>query len=316
MSPRVAVLFSGLDGPSLSLGSYGMSSMGSDAHGWADAVEAAELYSEIEALPGIVAGIRTVQLAFVSAFVLLLYEYMITFDREVNYAWGRKMTWAKGLFFLNRYLSLFQVLTGLVSVFLPASEFVCVHIFAPPNMLKLIVAAELLHFATGHAVLYDCTLPGLGGLGLLTRITLILSEALVIVATAIHTWATYRRKTRQTQTFACLVLREGALYFLAQLVLNIVQIMSTVYFEIPQLSVVCLYLGFLPSILISRFYLNLDDLREHELHVQRSRSCRWKPLPPAPARKSTVSGDLDDNDCNPHYVHEVLAYNEKLVHPA
>ena len=68
---------------------------------------------------------------------------MITFDREVNYAWGRKMTWAKGLFFLNRYLSLFQVLTGLVSVFLPASEFVRVHLLTLPNMLKLIVAAEV-----------------------------------------------------------------------------------------------------------------------------------------------------------------------------
>ena len=68
---------------------------------------------------------------------------MITFDREVNYAWGRKMTWAKGLFFLNRYLSLFHVLTGFVSVFLPASEFVRVHLFALPDMLKLIVAAEV-----------------------------------------------------------------------------------------------------------------------------------------------------------------------------
>ena len=53
------MLLYGLDGPSLSLGSYGMaSSTNSVAHGWADAVEVAkeELYSEIEALPASVAG--------------------------------------------------------------------------------------------------------------------------------------------------------------------------------------------------------------------------------------------------------------------
>ena len=51
-------------------------------------------------------------------------------------------------------------------------------------------------------------------LGLLTRIALILtivSEILVIVGIAINT---YRRKTRQTQSFVYLVLRDGALYFL------------------------------------------------------------------------------------------------------
>ena len=51
--------FSGLDGPSLSLGSYDMSSTGSDAHGWADAVEAAnleELQFEIGVLPVTVAS--------------------------------------------------------------------------------------------------------------------------------------------------------------------------------------------------------------------------------------------------------------------
>ncbi len=55
---------------------------------------------------------------------LLFWEYFITFEREVNYAWGRRMTSAKAVFFLNRYFNLLYTFLGFLSVFLPATLFV------------------------------------------------------------------------------------------------------------------------------------------------------------------------------------------------
>ncbi|TFK92132.1 hypothetical protein K466DRAFT_573300 [Polyporus arcularius HHB13444] len=48
---------------------------------------------------------------------------MITFDREVHYAWGRRLTWARAMFFLNRYLSLLQYFATFASTILPPSYF-------------------------------------------------------------------------------------------------------------------------------------------------------------------------------------------------
>lgn len=42
--------------------------------------------------------------------VVLVLEYAITFDREVRFAWGRKLSWARSIFLLNRYLSLLEYL--------------------------------------------------------------------------------------------------------------------------------------------------------------------------------------------------------------
>ncbi|KAI0748157.1 hypothetical protein C8Q80DRAFT_721036 [Daedaleopsis nitida] len=67
-----------------------------------------------------------VQLVSLAPFTVLLYEYLITFDREVQYAWDRKLTWATSVFFLNRYLSIFEALAALVSVPSPGDYFVCV----------------------------------------------------------------------------------------------------------------------------------------------------------------------------------------------
>lgn len=39
-----------------------------------------------------------------SLAALLVYEYMVTFDREVATYWRRQYNWASVIFFLNRYL--------------------------------------------------------------------------------------------------------------------------------------------------------------------------------------------------------------------
>ena len=44
---------------------------------------------------------------------LVLYEYIVTFSTEVQLFWGRKITGATVLFFLNRYMKLLDVLLDL-----------------------------------------------------------------------------------------------------------------------------------------------------------------------------------------------------------
>ena len=42
--------------------------------------------------------------------VLFLYDYLITFEQEVRFIWGRKLTGANVIFILNRYPTLVMCL--------------------------------------------------------------------------------------------------------------------------------------------------------------------------------------------------------------
>ncbi|KAI0794491.1 hypothetical protein C8Q74DRAFT_579143 [Fomes fomentarius] len=66
------------------------------------------------------------RILYASTFALLLFEYTITFHSEVSYAWGRKLTWPRVIFFLNRYINLLQHFAYFFGTFLPVSFFVCV----------------------------------------------------------------------------------------------------------------------------------------------------------------------------------------------
>lgn len=46
---------------------------------------------------------------FTTSSVLLVYEYIITFDKEVELFWRGSMTRASALFLFNRYLSLVAI---------------------------------------------------------------------------------------------------------------------------------------------------------------------------------------------------------------
>ena len=55
---------------------------------------------------------------------LLLYEYFITFDREIGIAWSHKLSWGKAIFLFSRYIGLLLVLQGFAFEFLPGPIFV------------------------------------------------------------------------------------------------------------------------------------------------------------------------------------------------
>ncbi|TBU50857.1 hypothetical protein BD309DRAFT_985475 [Dichomitus squalens] len=73
-----------------------------------------------------------------AGFAILLYEYLITFDREVRYVSEHKRTWAMAVFVLNRYISLLQSLATLLSTLLPVNTFSCIY------MTRTIAACQIL----------------------------------------------------------------------------------------------------------------------------------------------------------------------------
>ncbi|RDX56695.1 hypothetical protein OH76DRAFT_1337098, partial [Lentinus brumalis] len=292
---------------------------------------------------------------------VLFYEYMITFDREVHYAWGRRLTWARAMFFLNRYLSLLQYFATFASTILPPSYFVSVHmlrcglqqaciiilfavwavfsglrVYAISGNRKLlaytVVFFALIPVAT-CIVLADvpfvvpfCIQDGSNvnqftstmsvsiscPVGVATRVPLLLSEAIVIVVTLLQTRSAYLEHPEQ-RGYASLIMREGVLYFLAMLVVNIVQAVSDALFE-TRLAFVCVFLNIIPPIVVSRFYFQLDELRKYEpqetpltpfnVNVADSARTELQPLPPTPGMSN------DGGDAKVRYLHEVLVYTE------
>ncbi|KAI0807510.1 hypothetical protein C8Q74DRAFT_1227882, partial [Fomes fomentarius] len=338
-------------------------STGSDVHGWAELAIAAWESIEYD----VRAQSIIQQVTYASTFALLLYEYATTLDLEIDYAWGRKLTWARAMFFLNRYITLLQFLAGLGSAFLTPSDFSCIYLTRTTQTCTIIlyivwaifsgirvytitgcnktIAALVLflglvpvvtsltldvltisYTATTDPIAY-LSLPGISycsivvnvtyrdilGLGILTRITLILSEGIVIVATMKHNWATYRGERHSQsfmQSYVSLVLREGVLYFVAQCVINVVQIVSDIFLNLT-LAVTCTYLNLLPSILIARFYFHLHiherGVQSVQSAIQQKVTSRWKPLPQAPHCEDAD----EDSDKDVHYVQEVFGYTRK-----
>jgi hypothetical protein len=53
---------------------------------------------------------------------ILLCEYCLTFVAEVERCWGRRLNWALGFFYLNRYLALFGHIPIMLEYFLSTSN--------------------------------------------------------------------------------------------------------------------------------------------------------------------------------------------------
>ncbi|KAI0749806.1 hypothetical protein C8Q80DRAFT_1313522 [Daedaleopsis nitida] len=278
------------------------------------------------------------QYTIVTAFALLLFEYLTTFDREAHYAWGRKLTWARTMFFLNRYLSLFQYFVGVGSAFLPPTFYRQVFDEAQNRVIQgctamlyvvwAVFSGLRLYAITEHARALAILVALIASLGpviasivsslslqvtvlaLVINGSLLLSEGIVTVAVIVQTWNAHR-KQRQSLSFSSLVLREEVLYFTAMLISKVFS-SSARFSTNPSLAVAGVYLNLLPSILISRFYLNLYDLHEHDIDLRRTATLRWKALPPIPR-----AGPRDDKKgaagkIEVHYAQEVFVYIEKL----
>ncbi|KAI0748201.1 hypothetical protein C8Q80DRAFT_1270638 [Daedaleopsis nitida] len=236
------------------------SSADSGASGGSD-MEAAEQSEYAVAYLGPVA---LAQYVMVAATMLLFYEYCITLKREIHYAWGRKLTWPRLVFFANRYTVLVQQLVAVTSVFLAPSflrQVIVKHSLVTDGgcvILQRFVQACTVILYVIWAVFSGIRVYTFSGhlkvpAGLVTMLglipvvmTILLSEAGVIVVTIVHTWLRCRKEQLKPQCIANLILREGVLYFVAMLVANILQIVSDVYMDTEAglfLAAVAVYLN-------------------------------------------------------------------------
>ncbi|KAI0709274.1 hypothetical protein C8Q76DRAFT_799296 [Earliella scabrosa] len=278
---------------------------GTEAHGWVNA-------QLMEAVEDVFEQNELMKYTYVAASTILFFEYCITLDREVRYAWCRQLTWPRAIFFLNRYISLLHSVFGMASAFLPVSFFRQVPCIFLTRLMETITAAVYVVWAAfsglrvyaisrhnkiiASLVVLLALVPIIPNIAfdtltelfigpahpfqflvcfplqrlryydivsreyieVLTRASLILSESIVIVVIVAQAWAGYR-KQHQLMTLTALILREGALYFAARLLLDGTYLATA---ALPSLDIPFLirtFLDLLPPILISRFFFHLDE---------------------------------------------------------
>ncbi|KAL1941683.1 hypothetical protein VTO73DRAFT_7122 [Trametes versicolor] len=277
------------------------------------------------------ASTYTYNLTFLGAVAWLVWEYVITFDREVALVWSRKVNSASMLFLLNRYIMLVQfavqlplsftisdewadtpdecrVLNRVLAVFSIAPYFVwaafsALRAYAMSNRTwPIAILVFLLSITTACYNIYNfvkivpinlpapifCipTFPGITPTFIdqyvrpslydsspynanrkfstavrttATRICLIIADALVIGVTWWRTWR-FRVTAAQANvrtTFLQLLLRDGTIYFVILLILNILQIIVRIT---AQANFITTFEEPLTAILISRFLMNLREV--------------------------------------------------------
>ncbi|KAI0794740.1 hypothetical protein C8Q74DRAFT_592441 [Fomes fomentarius] len=99
-----------------------------------------------------------------------------------------------------------------------------------------------------------------------SRASLIVADVLVLIIT----WRSTHKNSR-TQGFAGVLLRDGLLYFFAQLLLNVFYfitlfVVGTSFISVGITSLAEIFVDPLTSILVSRFLMNLQETDIHTQH--------------------------------------------------
>ncbi|KAM5541338.1 hypothetical protein V8D89_004892 [Ganoderma adspersum] len=182
----------------------------------------------------------------IGVIALVIYEYLVTFGTEVQLFWGREVTGASVLFFVNRYMRLFYVLSALRSYRSPfiTTTLVCASYEYTLKILGFLdyipwagnyilrshpILTSLYWFTTVNDPVYGC----LQDLNLppalyTSRVSLIAADLIVIIVTWITTYKTAlasRSVLNDNQpTFSGLLLRDGTIYFMVMLTMNVLQL--------------------------------------------------------------------------------------------
>ncbi|KAH9946052.1 uncharacterized protein BXZ73DRAFT_72912 [Epithele typhae] len=192
-----------------------------------------------------------------SVFVLILFEYLVTFDREVRFAWGKKISWARTIFLLNRYLSIFEYLF-LLGPLLPLSTVSsCNVVTRTSEVLQIILYAVWAAFAgiRIHAI------------SARTWWITILVTGLALVPTGTNIYAAYMTVSTVFPETGCMagIDIDQTTWMHAMLSLNVVQIVVD-FVEAGSYGLVIPFLNVITPIMISRFFLELDDLTRKDRH--------------------------------------------------
>ncbi|PIL24138.1 hypothetical protein GSI_13890 [Ganoderma sinense ZZ0214-1] len=170
----------------------------------------------------------------VSAAALIVFEYIITLDREIDFLRGRKFSWAKCIFLLNRYGSIVNYLAIMVMA-LPTTD---------------------LMVNTDHGV----------PVSTIGRVFALLSNTIVLAATWLGTRHTIQtgKEVGLSTVFASFLFWNGLRTFAFLIVMNVVQIVLScfridgiAFLDLPRVLI---------SICVSRFFLSLHRLGTHDPH--------------------------------------------------
>ncbi|RPD53397.1 hypothetical protein L226DRAFT_540571 [Lentinus tigrinus ALCF2SS1-7] len=265
----------------------------------------------------------------IAALVILVYEYLLTFEREVNLFWKSRITGAGVLFFLNRYVVLVTSLLSISGIvvdiktsscgfiakmtnvfamlqYVPWAAFSALRVYALSNncacgvlvfLLSVApVGAALAHLALGltgemdpvfGCIVVDPTTPEMAHkLTIGSRTCLIVADVLIILIT----WKTIPPRCwahGQSSTFGTILLRNGTLYFVVLLVMNLLHLVFTVVSvcvtspltrtcgpmtkraqvsaPFQAASYVILFIHPITGILMSRFLFDLQDANRRSL---------------------------------------------------
>ncbi|KAL1940881.1 hypothetical protein VTO73DRAFT_7922 [Trametes versicolor] len=259
----------------------------------------------------------------IGVMALLAYEFLITFDQEVEMFWVRKMTGASVLFLSNRYLLLLGYILVMCEYipmsdtmvkaqsvihflqYLPWAAFSGLRAFALngqswplPTLIFLLSLMPMgVNFAqysfglTGshdptfgclvevnltvpqaktHAVRYS---PNTSAVTILSRVPLIVADILVIAVT----WFTMRRRVlrdepgfRSPLTLSTILLRDGTIYFIILLILNVLHLtltMISLVIPFDPSSQVTTVTEPVTAVLVSRFLIDLQTASRKTLRL-------------------------------------------------
>ncbi|KAI0692769.1 hypothetical protein BC835DRAFT_27212 [Cytidiella melzeri] len=111
------------------------------------------------------------------------------------------------------------------------------------------------------------------GLSLTTRLAVILADVIVIIATWSKTFQTYRDARRHgfAAPLVTLLLRDGTIYFIVLLIMNILVVLSNNVPRMEDVDFASPFLENLTSIIICRFIINLRQVHHDNTVVDPSR---------------------------------------------
>lgn len=224
---------------------------------------------------------------------MIVYEYIITFDREIQSVWQRKWTASSLLLVSTRWGMVANAIVACASLSPQNCEVTAVFSYLVSYVGLLQVAAfsalRVVGIAGGSYVLASIVLSlGMVPLGvnifllskirfqgscnqildlsdkdtfmvcLLSRVSSILADLLVIITTWRSTfrgWRGFSNSRKQVTVSDCL-LRDGTIYFLALLLINAAQAIT----YSPEYDPVSALVSLMPLALINRFMLNLRQI--------------------------------------------------------
>ncbi|KAJ3554450.1 hypothetical protein NM688_g3103 [Phlebia brevispora] len=213
---------------------------------------------------------RVVYQASFAVIALIIYEHLITLDSEIKSMWRTQWSWSRCIFLFNRckiinylgyIIGVCQIITIALFSALRTYAFCSANIAIP----SLVFALNLLPLATDLVRAMFQPSRKLTGIEisdhmtLSSRVSVILADTIVLVVTWLKTLrpGLAALRTDGAMRLVTLVLRDGTIYFIAMLAMNVAMIVLT---EVPTTKLndpISLFITSLTPILISRFLLNL-----------------------------------------------------------